>query len=204
MSSNPRIYILLFIVLLLAFNSALLDIVVFSSIAQIKATAAQSLQQSDVGESKASCSLDCKDYIATLIQEKISPAPVKITQSIPIQQSVWYIPLGSGMSLKDQYEDLLSVQAYIDTASYPSIQKAYFEVFLRNPTGNGYAQAKLFNVTDKHDVWFSEVTFEGGGTALKTAQIILEPGNKLYRVMLRSSLKYDVYVENVRIKIVSN
>ena len=94
-------------------------------------------------------------------------------------------------------------QVYIDTALYDSIKRVTFEVFLRNPTGNGRTYAKLFNATDKHDVWFSEVYFEGGGLVRKEATITLEPGNKLYQVYLKSSLAYDVYVDNARIHIIT-
>ena len=59
------------------------------------------------------------------------------------------------------YEDILSAEAYIDTGNYSSIKQAVVELFLRNPTGNGRIYAKLYNVTDKHDVWFSEVFTEG-------------------------------------------
>ena len=78
-----------------------------------------------------------------------------------------------------------------------------FEAFLRIPTGNGRAYAKLYNVTDKHDVWFSEVMVEGGNTQrVESKNIGLDAGRKIYRVTMKTAMGYEAVLESARLKII--
>ena len=77
-----------------------------------------------------------------------------------------------------------------------------FEVAIRIPTGNQIAYARLFNVTDKHPVWFSEVSVEGGKALLVISQpITLDSGAKTYQVQLKTSLGYLSYIDQSRLRI---
>ncbi|MEK7065595.1 MAG: hypothetical protein AAB961_01255 [Patescibacteria group bacterium] len=201
MLRNPIIGALTFIFLLIAVNLLWLDIMIFSGARN---------EQPVATEVAATCDANCRGAIsADIISKLTTPSPVavpvaresNVAATGPAKE--YYIPLGSGSTRSNEYVALDGAEAYIDTSLYGPIKSVTFEVFLRNPTGNGITYAKLFNVTDKHDVWFSEVSFEGGGLVRKEATITLEPGNKLYRVMLKSTLAYDVYVDNARIRIVT-
>ena len=88
----------------------------------------------------------------------------------------YYITLGSGTTKSSVWEDVAGIESVIDTINYPSIKSIVFEVFLNIPTANGVAKAKLYNVTDKHDVWFSEVSSEGPSLTKKEASISLDRG----------------------------
>lgn len=116
----------------------------------------------------------------------------------------YYISLGSGTAQTSVWQDIAGVEAFIDTANYPAIKTVTFEVFFKIPTANGKVYAKLYNVTDKHDVWFSEVNSEGPVLTKKEAAITLDTGAKLYRVMGLSTLKYEANIENARLRIVTN
>lgn len=113
------------------------------------------------------------------------------------------IPLGVGSTTSVNWIDLEGIEAYIDSSKYPNYKEAYFEVSLRIPSGNGKATAQLYNVSDKHPVWFSEVSLEGStAKMLISPKINLDNGNKLYRVHLKSSMGALVNLDNARIRIV--
>lgn len=187
--------ILGFVLLLIAVNILLLDIMVFSS-----------RSQPEEPVKTEACSSSCQQLIMESINN-ITPLPSPTNESKPLAPQLstreFYIPLGTGSTRNDAYEDLTAAESYIDTNNYSNIKQATFEVYLRNPTGNGRVYAKLFNASDKHDVWFSEVFIEGTGVTRKEVPIILESGKKLYRVMLKSTLRYDAYVDAARIKIIT-
>lgn len=191
------------LLLLLTVNALLVDGIIFSRLLTRDHTA--TVANVAVPEQ---CSLACQTMISNEVAKNkyVLPAatPDRLpTPFVPFSAKEYFIPLGSGNTKANEYEQLTSVEAYVDTGNYPPIKEAYFDLHLRNPTGNGKAYAKLFNVTDKHDVWYSEVVFEGGGTMQKEAKITLDSGKKLYRVMVKSSLQYDVYADNARIRIVT-
>ena len=80
-----------------------------------------------------------------------------------------------------------------------------FEVSLYTPTGNQTAYARLYNVTDKHPVWYSEVSIEGGTPQTKISNnIILDTGNKLYQVQMKTQLQARTNLENARVHIITN
>lgn len=125
---------------------------------------------------------------------------VYITQPV-VESGEWYIPLGSGVASSDTWVKLPGVEAEIDTSRYPKNATATFEVFLSIPTANGVVEVKLYNESDKHDVWTSTVSSEGNAITKRTATIALEPGSKTYSVLARSSLKYETNITNARVHI---
>lgn len=146
---------------------------------------------------------DLNRRIDALVATASSPATV--VQQLPSVQTAkeYYILLGSGTAKNSTWQDIAGAEALIDTSKYPSIKSVTFEAFLNIPTANGEVRAKLYNVTDKHDVWFSEVSSEGPTVTKKEATITLDQGAKTYRVMGLSTLKYDANIQNARIRIVT-
>ncbi|MCL4338298.1 hypothetical protein M1271_01260 [Patescibacteria group bacterium] len=116
-----------------------------------------------------------------------------------------YIPLGSGTTSKSDWDDLTATETVIDTTNFGNIKEAYFTASLSNPTQNGQVEAQLFDVTDKHPVWGSDVVMNGPSSQTVTSgKITLDPGNKLYRVQLKSSLSVPVSLVNGKIRIISD
>ncbi len=113
-----------------------------------------------------------------------------------------YIPLGSGSSKSSSWDSLEGIEVNIDTSRYGVIKEAYFQAALRIPTANGQVYAKLYNETDKHDVWFSEVSTEGATGVVKEAKITIDKGAKLYRVYLKSTLEVEAILDLARIKLI--
>lgn len=116
----------------------------------------------------------------------------------------YYVTFGSGQTLSDQYEDVAGLQAYIDSTKYGKIKKAVFEVTMRIPTANGRMYVQLFNATDQHPVWFSEVSSEGTVSQLiASSPITLDSGNKLYKVQAKTSLRYASLIDQARVHIIT-
>lgn len=143
----------------------------------------------------------CPPACLEVISEKY-PTPVA-TPLIQVIAKELYIPLGSGSTKSTDWVELTGVESVIDAANYPKIKLVIFEASLRIPTANGKVHAKLYNVTDKHDVWFSEVWAEGSTSQrVESANIRLDSGRKLYRVVMKSTMGYEAILDSARIKII--
>lgn len=138
--------------------------------------------------------------------EKAAPttknAPVTVVNSAPKES---FITFGSGSNATDDWQDLPGVQAYIDSSNYGSIKSVTFEASMHVPTGNETADVRLYNATDKHPVWFSEMHFDGGSEAklLTSQNIKLDPDNKLYIVQMKTQLKFPANLDSARLRIVT-
>lgn len=158
------------------------------------------------------CSGDCQDDIAALTVrvEKLesSPAAQKSTGATSSTQSSGsvrevFIPLGNGTFQSRDWADVPGASVYIDTSNYGTIKSAYFEASLRTPTANGTLTARLYNKTDDHPVWFSEVSMEGDKSVSKQSEkITLDSGNKLYQVQAKNTLNAVYVIDSARIKLV--
>ena len=140
------------------------------------------------------------DRVAKLEGQKPIVTQTRVTNSAN-QISEIFIPFGSGTTTNDQWEDISGTEAYIDTAKYRGIDTVYFEVAMHIPTKNGIVYTRLYNVTDKHPVWFSEVSTTADKSTFLATKINLDTGNKQYRVQMKTSLKYESILDFARVKI---
>ncbi len=116
----------------------------------------------------------------------------------------YFVPLGSGTGTSKEWADVSGAQAYIDSTLYPAGKTVTFEVTLTIPAGNQIVWVRLYNATDKHPVWFSELSMEGSGPrALISGPITLDSGKKLYVVQLKTQLGTLTNVLQSRIRIVA-
>lgn len=184
-------------------NLIVLDVIIFSP--KQKLTTYSLPSQTGCGE-------ECRQEIQESVQAAVSalpPASPTIIQKTTTTRSQassvkeYFIPLGSGSTQNNQWEDIPGVEAYIDTNSYAQIQTVYFEVSMGIPTKNGVVSARLYNVTDKHPVWFSEVSTDSDTSKLVATQIKLDPGNKQYRVQMKTTLSYTSVLDFARVKIIT-
>jgi hypothetical protein len=149
------------------------------------------------------CPQACLDEMsvgsASVADEVVTPAaPVA---SMLVKEV--YIPLGKGSTTSKTYTNLMGTEAVLDSNNFTQIKSMIFEASMRIPTANGKVYAKLYNVTDKHDVWFSEVSAEGDeGYRAESAEISFDSGRKLYRVMMKSTMGYEAILDWARIKII--
>ena len=128
----------------------------------------------------------------------------KQTQTIiQTAQKELFIPIGSGFTKSNSYEDLAGLEVTIDTSKYSAIDSIVFEASLWVEDGNGKMYAQLYNWTDKHPVWLSEITTVSAKGILTTSQKInLEKGSRVYKIQAKTDLSnFAAHVENARIKI---
>lgn len=117
----------------------------------------------------------------------------------------FFIPLGSGSTSADDWADVPGAQAVVDAANYNKIKKATFEVSMRVPTGNQYAYVRLYNATDGRPVWFSEFYYPGGSEQryFVSDPINLESSPKLYKIQMKTQLKYPAILDQARLHIIT-
>lgn len=137
-----------------------------------------------------------------------TPTPTAKPASQPQQQTSvkeFFVPFGIGSNSSDDWQDIAGLKVTLDPANYGSIKIVTFEASVRIPTGNETAYVRLYNATDKHPVWFSDVSLEGGTPALLISKpITLDLGNKTYQVQMKTSLKYPAYLDQSRLHIITN
>jgi hypothetical protein len=184
-------------------NLIILDLAVFNRKASVTIP---------VSSSSEDCGQTCISEIEETVTQAIAslsayPIPTKAPTAkttTTLQKSEQYIPMGTGATTNDEWEDMLGTDIFVDTANYGTITQTYFEASLWVPTKNGTVYARLYNVTDKHPVWFSDISTESEkSTRVQSAKITLDPGGKVYRVQMRSSLRYPSNMDLARIKIIS-
>lgn len=136
----------------------------------------------------------------------LSPTALPLQNTNSSQTKEYYIPFGSGSGSSSDWQDVPGLQASIDSNSYGSIKSVVFEASLHIPTGNETASVRLYNSTDSHPVWNSQVDFTGSAqSVLKTSQLIsLDPGNKLYKVQIKTQLQFTAILDQSRLHITTN
>jgi len=204
------IYLILF---LLWINLIYLDIIIFQggdvkTIEKIiQAPLAQQISKND----EAFCSKACITKInavattKSITQPLVTPVPTKApaVSQTSLSTKEYYVPFGSGSGNSSDWQDVSGLQAYADSASYPSIKSVTFEVSLHIPNGNETASVRLYNATDGHPVWNSELAFNGNtqSVLLSSKPISLDLGNKLYKVQMQTQLQYPAVLDQSRIHI---
>lgn len=167
---------------------------------------------SEINKATKSATLSIKPtFIPTSTPTSI-PTPTPTTKVVSqtqtqTQPSVkeFFVPFGTGSNSSDDWQDVSGLKATLDTANYGNIKTVVFEATIRIPTGNEAAYARLYNATDKHPVWFSDVSLEGGTPQLLISKpITLDSGNKTYQVQMKTSLKYPAFLDQSRLHIITN
>lgn len=102
----------------------------------------------------------------------------------------YYVPLGSGTNATNDWADVSGASASIDTASYGKMKKVTLEATIAQPVSSQKVWVRLYNSTDKHPVWYSEISTDNAGPILLISPAItLDAGNKLYQVQMKTQLK---------------
>lgn len=207
--------LVLFMLFLVAVNLLLLDLKIFAPNAGMQISDVATVitpspppTQRLANQEEMMCPASC----ISLISEATSSYRIAIgtlqkdtsAQTATYTTKEYYIPLGSGNTDKSDWYNLVATETVIDPSSYGTIKEAYFIASLRNPTQNGMVEAQLYNVTDKHPVWGSHVIMNGPASqTITSGKMTLDSGNKLYRVQLKSTMNYLVYLDNAKIRIIT-
>lgn len=206
-SETSRYILFTVFLFFIAVNLLLLDLKVFSEGNPVRLSNVATTAPVPTAEITAQTITNlCPASCVSLISEATKTAATKTVAYVPPATSVheYYIPLGSGSTQKNKWDDQTSTDTLIDPANYGNVKEAYFTAILRNPTLNGEVDAQLYNVTDNHPVWFSQIAMNGPSVqALTSAKITLDKGAKLYRVQLKSGLEAQVSFDTAKIRIVT-
>jgi hypothetical protein len=112
------------------------------------------------------------------------------------------VPLGNGQTDATDWVDIPGMNAYVDSTNYGSVTSVRFEAVVRIPNASGFVHARLYNVTGQHPVWNSEVVSETDAALLKdSGPIVLDGGNNLYQVQMKSTIGHLAIIDSGRIKI---
>ncbi len=205
--------ILITLLVLIFLNLTYLDIIlVRNSGAQAVKETISSASQSNLEDY---CSASCIDQkisnaisafkINNSLTPSITPTPTRaVVQSNPVSVSrEFYVPFGSGSGSSSDWQDVGGLQAYVDSSNYPNIKSIVFEASLHVPTGNETASVRLYNATDGHPVWNSQIDFSGNTSSLLlTSQAVsLDSGNKLYKVQMKTQLQFQAVLDQSRLHI---
>jgi len=127
-----------------------------------------------------------------------------MTGKISSQTNVkeYYVPLGSGTNASDDWTDVAGASASIDTAAYGKIKRVALEATISQPVSSQKIWVRLYNASDKHPVWYSEVSTDNAGPILLTSSALsLDSGNKLYQVQMKTQLKGVTHLTQSRVHI---
>ena len=214
-SRNQAIFLTVLFFLFLI-NLAVLDFVIFSrsqettSVQPVTTTESEkiTITPTMAPDKDESCPASCLQAISEAndaVLEQIPATSPSAATGVVSQTGVkeFYIPVGSGSTQSRDWIELAGVEAVIDSANFPNVKSVIFEASLRVPTANGRVYAKLYDVTAKHDVWYSEVWAEGSTSyRAESANINLSSGRHLYRLMMKSTMGYEALLDSARLKIV--
>lgn len=203
---SPWTFVLILLILILG-NLFIIDVALFWNKDTKKTEKALTSNLPDIVSitptvtSTPSCGVECKKEINEAVA-KLIDKPQKTSTSSNIKE--FFVPLGTGSSSEPQWSDVAGVQSYIDSNAYGKLKSVTFEASLHTPTNNQEAEARLYNITDSHPVWNSEVKVSGGTPQLKiSSPITLDKGSKLYQVQMRTQLQSRTNLENARVHIIA-
>lgn len=201
-------FLVVFIILnVIAIDAWILNLGNVQSLKRLEANK-QPTSVKPITTSVQACPQSCINYIeeatATMPVPEISPSTGGSQQTIA-QIREFFVPIGSGTNSSSDWEDVPGLQVVVDTAQYGKIKNAYFEAAVYVPNGNEIVSVRLYNVTDKHPVWFSELTFPNANTSqqLTSDNITLDSGNKAYKVQMKTQLKIPASLNSSRIRILT-
>lgn len=134
-----------------------------------------------------------------------SPTLTNSTQTVINESGLkeYFISLGSGISSAIDWEDVGGLQTSLDLSTYGNIKEVRFEASVQVPTANQAVSVRLFNKTDKHPVWNSEVAMNSGAADyLVSSPIIFDNGKKTYQVQMKTQLGTAANLGQSRLHIV--
>ncbi len=152
-------------------------------------------------QTQDSCGEDCQDYIDEQISQLKTDVIPQNIQSNSVEEV--YIPLGTATTQFANYQSVPGLEAQIDLTKYPNIATATFEASVTNPNASQQVWLQLFDATNNHPVWYSQVTYQGGGSStLISSPITLSTGNVTYQVQAQTQLQAPTQITNARVHLI--
>lgn len=109
-----------------------------------------------------------------------------------------FIPIGEGQITATDWTNVPGALVTIDSTKYGNIKQIVFEASLQS-TNNQIMWVRLYNTTDNHPVWYSEMSTNASSQFVTSQPIQLDQGNKFYQVQMKSQLQYPIVLNQARI-----
>lgn len=203
-SSTPWWKVIFFIVeFFIGMNITVLDIYLFHVFTH--------QQNQPIANTQPQVQIPISSESALLAIPTATPTPLPIPTSRPVsvvQPAVkeYFIPFGTGQGYATDWATVPGLQAFIDSSSYPNIKQITFEATVHVPAANESVQLRLFDSTDGHPVWYSDLNFSGtaDGQFMTSQKINLDSGSKTYVVQMKTQLGSQAITDQARIHITLN
>lgn len=183
-------WIIFFLVILAVLNFAIIYLFIFKPVATksegIKVSTTPTVSPTDTPIVTPTTSLN---IAPTIIQSNIKE---------------YFIPLGAGSGLTDDWTNVDGLIANVDLGTFQNIKEINFEVSVNVPTANQTVWVRLYNKTDKHPVWNSEISFSDAGGYVVSQPLIYDKGEKTYQVQIKTQLKFTANIIQSRLHIKLN
>lgn len=153
-----------------------------------------------------SCPQSCLGIITNATKSAIVVTKPQSTQSLlapiaPPSVKEFFIPLGTGsLTTLNSWTDINTAQATFDTANYPSMTAAYFEVIMH--TNQGEVKARLYDTTTPFIYSGEQVSTTSNTGQLVSKQVPIRSGLKTYKVQMYTTIDTGT-LDQARIRIVT-
>lgn len=203
--------------ILVVSNLLALDFFWFTGKNFTKSNLAANTEVSEPKTIQDSCGSICQETVTEKIKEelaKITPlagqSSLIIPTSKPVAQptangkKVLYIPLVTeGKTVLTAWTDIVPSDFYFDLTNYSGAKEVRFETYLLAVNGSAKVYARLYDVTNKRGVDYSELyTANDTFTRLESGGISIWRGNNKYTVQLRSENGTEVQLKEAKLKII--
>ncbi|MDP2860694.1 MAG: hypothetical protein Q8N98_03180 [bacterium] len=133
-----------------------------------------------------------------------APLPTGSSETPVNQPKEYNIPvLWSASTTVREWTDVDGSDFTFDLANYPGAKAVRLEVTLKTPQGSGKVYARLYDVTNKRAVDYSEVSTNSSSyVVLVSGDIRIWANKNTYRTQLKSDAGAEGFVSSARLKIV--
>lgn len=132
----------------------------------------------------------------------LSPTPTS-TPVLPNNPKVLYVPLvNTGSTVLTDWTDIPASDFYFNQADYPGYKSIQWEASLKSVNSPARVMVRLYDVTNKRGVDYSELQTQSLTYALlQSSALTIWRGNNLYRVQLKADNGTEASLGMGRLKI---
>ena len=155
-----------------------------------------------------SCPSACQQLIADEAAKVSSKSKEVVKETTVVKEAasskVLYLSLGgSSTTNSTSWVDISGSDFYFDLANYSGVKGVRWEVSLRSFLAYNPVYARLYDVTNKRAVDFSELsTLKDTSEFLRSSDLVIWRGNNLYRIQARSESGNIAFLDSPRLKII--
>ena len=167
------------------------------------------------GQAVKECSDECQMIIEEKVTEQIAKIPTQkpgqtVTYVVPTTaasqnkiSSISYIPLASEGTINSaDWKDLGASDFYFDLNDYPNARNVRFEIYLKSQYQAGRVSVRLYDVTNKRAVDYSDLSSSSESFELqRSSDLSIWRGNNLYRLQGRTQSGIEGYLKDAKLRV---